>query len=321
MNIQTRFRALKYLYDCFDNLQISKTKKKHIDNLTSMIQSEMEEMESQALKDGINLQKYSLTGKFFLQYIIQDDFIYQLWQRYLDIKVEQHRQSFSSNIINCIYELENKYFTNIEWILPSSSLVIVNEQFKGIFGDPYIIEEFFKSNSLNSQTIDDLFINNLMTVDRINTTLKLWADNGNIQHRYPILKQALEAHNESNFFLSVSTLIPQVEGLIRDIIAENPTMNKISDRDGLLNTDINRSITSLEEIWKEEGINNIDNVLSQSPVSKMLKNLYKDDRGIPNNDGLYRKGICHGGITTFGTAKNSLKLILILDRLILLFMG
>lgn len=56
-----------------------------------------------------------------------------------------------------------------------------------------------------------------MTVDRINTTLKSWADNGNIQHRYPILKQALEAHNESNFFLSVSTLIPQVEGLIRDI--------------------------------------------------------------------------------------------------------
>ncbi|QLE48392.1 hypothetical protein FD724_09845 [Nostoc sp. C057] len=96
-------------------------------------------------------------------------------------------------------------------------------------------------------------------------------------------------------------------------------MKKISDRDGLLNTDINRAITSLEEIWRQKDINDINNVLRQSPVSKMLENLYEDEREILNNDGLYRKGICHGGITTFGTAKNSLRLILILDRLIVLF--
>ncbi|QLE48389.1 hypothetical protein FD724_09830 [Nostoc sp. C057] len=217
MNIQTRFGALEYLYDCFEKLKVSNTKKKNIDNSMSLITSEMEEMKSQALKDGINLQKYSLTGQDFEQYRIQDDLICKLWQDYLNIKEKQYKQNFSSDIINCIYELEKKYFTNLEWLLPTSSLVIVNKQFKCSFGDPYIIEDFFKSNSLNSQTIDDLFINKLMTVDRINTTLKSWADNGNIQHRYPILKQALEAHNESNFFLSVSTLIPQVEGLIRDI--------------------------------------------------------------------------------------------------------
>lgn len=159
-----------------------------------------------------------------------------------------------------------------------------------------------------------------MTGDDI---LELWKGKyfNNVQHRYPILKEALEAHNESNFFLSVSTLIPQVEGVIRDIIEKNTNitnMKKISDCDGLSNDDIHRAIKSLEKIWKLKGINNIDNLLSS--MSAMLKKLYIDDRKIPNNDGLYRKGICHGGITNFGTAKNYLKLILILDRLIFLFL-
>lgn len=72
----------------------------------SLITSEMEEMKSQALKDGINLQKYSLTGQDFEQYRIQDDLICKLWQDYLNIKEKQYKQNFSSDIINCIYELE-----------------------------------------------------------------------------------------------------------------------------------------------------------------------------------------------------------------------
>lgn len=129
-------------------------------------------------------------------------------------KRKKFSQYFSSYIINCIYELEKKYFTNIEWILPTSTLVIVNKQFRDIFGDPYIIEDFFKSNPVNDQNIVVL-INKLITVDDI---LESWIEYNNLQHRYPILKEALEAHKESNFFLSVSTLIPQVEGVIRDII-------------------------------------------------------------------------------------------------------
>ncbi|BAZ86643.1 hypothetical protein [Dolichospermum compactum] len=233
-------------------------------------------------------------------------------------KRKKYSQFFSSHIINCIHELENKYFTNTEWILPTSTLVIVNKQFRYIFGDPYIIEDFFKSNPVNDQSIVVL-INKLMTVDDI---LESWIEYNNLQHRYPIFKEALEAHNEKNFFLSVSTLIPQVEGVIRDIIEKNTDitkMKKIPDSDGLSDSDIERVITSLKLICNQEkDINNIGNILS--PLLEMLKKLYKDDREIPNNDGLYRKGLCHGGITNFGTAKNSLKLILMLDRLIFLFM-
>jgi hypothetical protein len=323
MNIQTRFCALKWLYKYFNDLQKDPTNSnrtiKYIKNLKSLIQSEMKEMKSQALKDGINLKSYSFTGKDWGYYCSNDDYISNLWKDYVEIKDKKYSQFFSSHIINCIHELENKYFTNTEWILPTSTLVIVNKQFRYIFGDPYIIEDFFKSNPVNDQSIVVL-INKLMTVDDI---LESWKDFNNVQHRYPILKEALEAHNEGNFFLSVSTLIPQVEGVIRDIIEKytNITnMKKISDCDGLSNDDIYRAIKSLEIIWKQKDINNIGNILS--PLLEMLKNLYKDDRTIPNNDdndGLYRKGICHGGRTNFGIAKNSLKLILILDRLIFSF--
>lgn len=98
-------------------------------------------------------------------------------------------------------------------------------------------------------------------------------------------------------------------------------MKKIPDSDGLSDSDIERVITSLKLIWNQEkDINNIGNILS--PLLEMLKKLYKDDRKTPNNDndGLYRKGICHGERTNFGNAKNSLKLILMLDRLIFSFM-
>lgn len=99
MNIQTRFHTLKCLYKCFNDLQKDPTNSniiiKHIKNLKSLIQSEMKEMKSQALKDGINLKSYSFTGKDWKYYCINDDYIRKLWEEYVKIKEKKYPQFFS----------------------------------------------------------------------------------------------------------------------------------------------------------------------------------------------------------------------------------
>lgn len=348
MDLLVRYAIFKTLEKDLKNLFTNRKQMSEINNkkdgvkITSLINNvefEITTIEVQALKDKIDLENLGIIKLSDIRRCCREcDNIKNLYEEYYEIRFKIFTGDFSKSVIDWIYELEkelnkilqDKFDIEFEWILPTSTMEtpINYEAVRKYFPEQAgqlqdlvtIWSDFIRSKPIMYKNdIEELFINKLMTVDRINHTLESWKENNNLQHRYPILREALEAHNEGKFSLSVSTLIPQVEGFIRDIIEKDPKMRTISDRDGLLNTDINRAITSLEEIWRQKGINNIGNILRQSPVSKMLENLYKDDREIPNNDGLYRKGICHGGITNFDTAKNSLKLILILDRLFFLF--
>ncbi len=86
----------------------------------------------------------------------------------------------------------------------------------------------------------------------------------------------------------------------------------------MTDSEIDNTIKSLKEVWKNKNndtclLNILDNII------EMVSRLYIDDREKSSHDGLYRHGICHGRLTNFGTAKNSLKLILILDRFICLY--
>ncbi|WP_016950659.1 hypothetical protein [Anabaena sp. PCC 7108] len=323
--------------------KISKTDRNKISSLINNVKFEITQVKSQALEDKIDLENLgNIKGSDIRQCWTECDNIKNIYKEYSEIKFKISKGNFSKSVIDWIDGLEKelkeilqkKFDIELEWILPTSTIEMPTdyeavmeyfpEQSSQLEDFLIIWNDFIRSKSRRDKNdIDEFFINKLMTVDRINTTLSSWKEFNNVQHRYPILKEALEAHNESNFFLSVSTLIPQVEGVIRDIIEKNTNitnMKKISDCDGLSNRDIDRAIKSLELIWRQKHINNIGNILRLSQLFKMLENLYKDDREIPNNDGLYRKGICHGGITNFGNAKNSLKLILVLDRLIFSFM-
>ncbi|TVP61487.1 MAG: hypothetical protein EA343_14230 [Nodularia sp. (in: Bacteria)] len=320
MNIPSIYATLKCLEirlkDIKENTEPKSTQDtKKIDTLINSVTGEIREIEYQALKDKIKLENCHVNVKDFRQCIKEVDYVNNFFKEYIKIRKKFFLVS-SSDIIDYIYKLEKRYDIEPEWILPTSTLVILPEESRAISGDDIqTIEDFFQSNTSDHK--DDLFINKLMTIDRIHETLERWqkesVSNINIQNRYPILKEALYAHLEGNFFLSVSTLVPQVEGIIRDIIKDhdmNATFRGISD------TEIVKAIESLEEIWRRKLNINPPRPTPLKSMLKMLNNLYKDDREISSNDGLDRKGICHGGITNFGTAKNSLKLILILDRII-----
>jgi hypothetical protein len=192
----------------------------------------------------------------------------------------------------------------------------------------------FESNQ--EQEIDRWFLN-LMTPDRIQKTLSNWEKELSIKssksskssksinsinsinkERYLILKEAVEVHLNRQFYASVSTLMPQLEGLIRDILDESV------DFTSLLTESRNRVeevITKLTDRWK----NNNDllqyDIVMLNSLPILVGNLYDQYKPKKHPEEiiegkLYRHGVCHGLQPDFGSPKNSLQLILLLDRII-----
>ncbi|MEH2462717.1 hypothetical protein [Nostoc sp.] len=328
MNIQLRCAAFKdlqkrlELYSSIANAKNytevkSKKFREIIISLINTVQYEITEIESQALIAEIELNNFNLKFGDLIQCRINDPAVNELFTKIQKISKDIFRAS-NAVAAEHIYNIEVEKCIIPEWILPTSTFVILPEKARECSRDDLqTIQDFFESNTGNHINIDDLFINRLMTIDRIHQTLKSWQSvtNIKIQNRYPILEQALYAHEEGKFFLSVSTLIPQVEGIIRDAIESS---GKEADFGKMTDAEIHNAIKSLKEVWKNKNNDNrLLNILDN--IIKMVSRLYIDDREKSSHDGLYRHGICHGRLTNFGTAKNSLKLILILDRFICLY--
>ncbi|MEH2445864.1 MAG: hypothetical protein V7K18_08775 [Nostoc sp.] len=328
MDIQLRYAAFKDLYDKLESYSriahiknytdlTSKKYKERIKSLINTVQYEITELESQASIAKIDLNNCNLTFGDLIQCRIHEPDVNKLFTKIEKISLDVF---IASNAVAAehIYNIEVEKCIIPEWILPTSTFLILPEEVRECLRDDIkIIQDFFESNTGDDINIDNLFINELMTTDRIHETLKSWQSvtNIKIQNRYPILEQALYAHKEGKFFLSVSTLIPQVEGIIRDTIESS---GKEVDFGKMTDAEIHNAIKSLKEVWKNKNndtrlLNILDNII------EMVSRLYIDDREKSSHDGLYRHGICHGRLTNFCTAKNSLKLILILDRFICLY--
>jgi hypothetical protein len=328
MDIQLRYVAFKDLYDKLElysrianikNYTDLKSKKyrERITSLINTVQYEITELESQASRDEIDLNNCHLKFGDLIQCRIHDPDVNKLFTEVQKISLDVFRAS-NAVAAKHIYKIEVEQHIIPEWILPTSTFVILPGELRGYLRDDIqIIQDFFESNTGDDINIDNLFFNELMTIDRINETLKSWQsiNNSKIKNRYPILEQSLYAHKEGNFFLSVSTLIPQVEGIIRDAIESS---GKEADFGKMTDAEINNAIKSLKEVWKNKSNDTRLLTLLDNTI-EMVSRLYIDDRQKSSHNGLYRHGICHGRLTNFGTAKNSLKLILILDRFICLY--
>lgn len=160
-----------------------------------------------------------------------------------------------------------------------------------------IVDTYDSQGKEKTQIIlDDLFIR-LYNADEIDGLYSSWKKNKELQARLPILKEAVTSHLEKNFYASVCTILPQIEGILRDTISSNSRR-------------INGTV--LEEIINKIVSNdNVDEVTKKFYFEIILENFWHGDE-IPV---LSRHAILHGEDTTFGTEVNSLKLILLFDFL------
>lgn len=204
-----------------------------------------------------------------------------------------------------IIEIENQFYPN--WILPTSTFD--SETVLQVVKDDY-----------KQQTPDKIFVDKLMVLSKIEETLDNWKNkrNSNVEKRFSILKEGVTAHLKEKYYLSVSALIPQIEGLLKDAEEEANLQGVIcwAKLDDLC---LQEAVNTLMEKWKEKNSseNKLVDLLNEN-FTNVVAYLYKnyDSAFINQEHDLNRHGICHGLQTNFGTATNSLLLILIIDRII-----
>jgi hypothetical protein len=193
-----------------------------------------------------------------------------------------------------------------EWISPTSTFSPIS--------DTATIKLFVESDYSN---VDDLFINLLMNNHRVKQTFIFWKTQPKISNRIPIIEEAIEAHIEKRFYLSVSALIPQIEGLMRDSLK---SMNRSVDFGSMRKEDMKRATSALKDLWKSQDHNLPEASSLLDSLPDAVSDLYDEFNPTQFVQGkLYRHGICHGLQTDFGSEKNSLRLILLLDRIIFFY--
>ena len=313
--LELRLATLKYLLSKVDSYKELINKKdyqklntgeynKKLRNFCSVIEGEITDISDDLKNKGVTHPKENFTGREVNSFVKNDPVIQSLFEKKGTIYMDICRES---NDIEIDFMTQFDIDFSPEWIFPTSTASINN--------DINIIE----SSSKNTLSVDDLFINEIMTHERINETLSHWKEKPNIDGRINILEQAIEAHIEGKFYLSVSTLIPQIEGLLRE------ALKAMSRPDNFLSMQLeerNRALNALKELWILQDYTFKKTSCLVDRLFDALNDLYEDNNpseSIPISNKLSRHGVCHGFQTDFGTEKNSLRLILLLDRIIFFY--
>jgi hypothetical protein len=149
-----------------------------------------------------------------------------------------------------------------EWIFPTSTASPLS--------DVATIKAFLESNC---SSVDDLFIDTLMDNQRVKQTFNFWKTQSKISDRLPLLEEAIEAHIEKRFYLSVSALIPQVEGLLRDALQ---SMSRNVDFDSMRKEDMKRATSALKDLWKSQSHNLSEATSLLDSLPEAVSDLYEE---------------------------------------------
>lgn len=158
------------------------------------------------------------------------------------------------------------------------------------------ISHSFEKGQLTTQDVDEIFVH-FYDKDKLKKLVEGWSQRDFIQPRMKILKEAVAAHVEGRYELSIPTLLPQIEGTIADI-------NKHAGRMKFKNME-----DYVESIFARNS--RFDRISKAFYLSILLEN-FKWQDPIPF---LSRHAILHGTDTNYASASNSLRLILMFDRL------
>lgn len=137
--------------------------------------------------------------------------------------------------------------------------------------------------------------------EKISEYLNSWKSINWLTYRKQILEEAIHNHIEGRFFSSISTLLPQIEGVIID---KTNSTGWISQQ---------KLKQLMESILIEESVFSLDDVLKIFYFELVLDSF---THGQVIKSPLSRHAILHGADTNFGYKINSLRCILLFDYLI-----
>ena len=309
-NLELKFASLKYLCKrtkMYKSIILNKdykdlqTKKyqKTFESLCNSIKGEKDRVNDLIQSAGINNIKENFSVKEIKEYLKKNSEFKSIEDKLNEISIKMFNESerIEANIIN-------EFDFAPEWLFPTCTA--------NYYEDISIVESHNANNPSNN--LDSLFINALMSNQRVKETLTSWLAQLKITHRHIILKEGIESHLDQRFYASTSTLMPLVEGFLRDVLGEDYEFNSMRK------DDMKKATNALKSIWKNKSYNTPEMTLLLDPLPHVVADLYEEyikSESIPGK--LYRHGVCHGNQTDFGSEKNSLRLILILDRIIFFY--
>jgi hypothetical protein len=273
--------------------------KKNFNSLRNSIEFEVSQILESLKAEGIKHPREDFSFTEVVNCLKEQTEIESLIVELNEISVEMFKESERREI-----EIICNFDVTPEWLFPTSTANPIS--------DMATIKEFLESNY---SSVDDLFMDKLMNNQRVKQTFDFWKRQPKISNRIPLIEEAIEAHIEKKFYLSVSALIPQVEGLLRDALKN---MNRSVDFESMRKEDMKRATSALKDLWKSQPYNLPEAISLLDSLPDAVSELYV----IPTQSlqgELYRHGICHGLQTDFGSKKNSLRLILLLDRIIFFY--
>lgn len=145
------------------------------------------------------------------------------------------------------------------------------------------------------------FLITFYSKERIELLREKWMELDWLKSRIYILNEAIDCHFDGKYYASVSTLLPQIEG----IIAERGELNGFIKQSQLKE--------SVGQILNQTGQFSLDSAVSYFYIKSVLDNF---SLGEEVKSPLSRHAILHGADTKYGYELNSIRTILLFDYLV-----
>jgi len=143
-------------------------------------------------------------------------------------------------------------------------------------------------------------------------TVDGWQDNPSFGPRITIIRHALEAHLQEKYTLSIAALLPQIEGVIRDITQwDGVIRDRVKEAVGATSAGV--LVMVMDEIAVEYYLSRVYTRRTEVEFETFEQWLAQLD--VAETDVLNRHMILHGRQTNYGSEINSLRAFLLLDVL------
>lgn len=162
-----------------------------------------------------------------------------------------------------------------------------------------IVNEYKKDSTSIQPKIDE-FVSRKFADKEIKSLLEQWKSRAWLNKRIPILKEAIEAHLDGKYFIAISGLLPQIEGIIADAYDHNGKL-KCGDYKQYV-----QRLLEKRDRWSQA------EAAEEFFLQVVLKSF---EHGKKIDSPLSRHAIVHGADVNYGTKANSLKTILLFDYL------